>query len=117
MIKTLAFFGTLFQFQGKCNQEFLLNRYTVLQLKQVLLIALEPNTWFYNIVHHPFTIFKFFHVYTCKVHTARAQQFSVRAAHGFAPERAATAATIRTELWLRRFGKSGHQSSDVRLFK
>jgi hypothetical protein len=65
MFKNVVFFRTLFQFQGKCNQEFLLNRYTVLQLKQVLLIALEPNTWSYNILytppHHPFTIFKFFH--------------------------------------------------------
>jgi hypothetical protein len=82
-----------------------LNRYTVLQLKQVLLIALEPNTWFYNIVHHPL---RFLNFSMCTTHakcTLRARSSFQCALHTVLPQRAATAATIRTELWLRRFGK------------
>ncbi len=59
---TFAFFGTIFQFQGKCKQRLLLNRTPVLQLKQVLQVAPEPNIWFYDILKNltP-TPFNFFH--------------------------------------------------------
>jgi hypothetical protein len=42
--------------------------------------------------------------YTCKC-TLRARSSFQCALHTVLPQRAATAATIRTELWLRRFGK------------
>jgi hypothetical protein len=43
MYATFAFFGTLFQFHGKCKHGLPMNRTPVLALKQFLLMAHEPN--------------------------------------------------------------------------